>query len=71
MSQYEMIEKYINDNGSISPMEAFMDLGITKLATRISEMRRNGYKFEQKPETRKNRFGKECRYMRYMKAVQP
>ena len=69
MSQHELILNYLNDYGSISPMEAFFDLGITKLATRISEMRRIGYKFDQKPETRKNRYGKECRYMRYMKAV--
>ena len=69
MSQYELILNYINDFGSISPMEAFMDLGITKLATRISEMRKNGYRFDQKPEVRKNRYGKDSRYMRYMKAV--
>ena len=37
MSQYEMILDYIDRFGSISPMEAFMDLGITKLSTRISE----------------------------------
>jgi hypothetical protein len=36
MNQYERIDKYLDDFGSISPMEAFHDLGITKLATRIS-----------------------------------
>ena len=69
MSQHEMILRYIEDFGSISPMEAFADLGITKLATRISEMRQDGYKFDQKPEKSKNRFGKTCHYMRYSKAV--
>ena len=39
MTQSERILKYINDFGSITPMQAFGDLGITKLATRISEMR--------------------------------
>ena len=28
--------------GSITPMDAFSDLGITKLATRVSEMREEG-----------------------------
>ena len=69
MSQHEMILDYINNFGSISPMEAFTDLGITKLATRISEMRQDGHKFSQRMETRKNRFGKTCHYMRYSKAV--
>ena len=69
MSQHEMILNYINNYGSISPMEAFMDLGITKLATRISEMRQDGHQFSQRMETRKNRFGKVCHYMRYSKAV--
>lgn len=67
MNQYERILRYINDYGSISPMEAFADLGITKLATRISEMRADGIDFEQKWETRKNRYGDKVRYMRYSK----
>ena len=69
MSQYDLILNYINAYGSISPMEAFTDLGITKLATRISEMRQDGHQFNQRMETKKNRFGKTCHYMRYSKAV--
>lgn len=65
MNQWEKIIQYINDFGSISPMEAFSDLGITKLATRISEMRKDGIEFEQKWECSKNRYGQSVRYMRY------
>ena len=60
---------YIYDFGSISPMEAFSDLGITKLSTRISEMRVLGIQFDQDYEGRTNRFGKKVRYMRYRKAA--
>ena len=67
MSQYERIIDYINQFGSISPMEAFNDLGITKLSTRISEMRRDGVDFHQEWEVRKNRYGEKVRYMRYSK----
>ena len=67
MTQYERILGYINEFGSISPMEAFNDLGITKLSTRISEMRADGIEFNQTWETRKNRFGEKVRYMRYSK----
>ena len=60
---------YIWNYGSISPMEAFSDLGLTKLSTRISEMRMLGIQFEQNYEGRENRFGKKVRYMRYRKAA--
>ena len=60
---------YIHTYGSISPMEAFSDLGVTKLSTRISEMRVIGIQFDQAYEGRTNRFGKKVRYMRYRKAA--
>ena len=65
MTQGERIVEYIERFGSISPLEAFRDLGITKLATRISEMRRNGIEFDQVYTETKNRFGDTCHYMRY------
>lgn len=66
--QYQIL-LYIVAFGSISPMEAFSDLGITKLSTRISEMRILGIRFDQEYEGRKNRLGKKVRYMRYRKAA--
>lgn len=35
-TQRDLILQYIKDFGSITPMEAYSDLGVTKLATRIS-----------------------------------
>lgn len=69
MTQYEAILQYLDDFGSITPMEAFSDLGITKLATRISEMSRMGYAFNKTMTTSLNRYGKAVSYMRYTKAV--
>ena len=60
---------YIHTYGSISPMEAFSDLGITKLSTRISEMRMIGIQFDQGYEGSTNRLGKKVRSMRYRKAA--
>lgn len=51
--------------GSITPMEAFADLGITKLSTRVSEMRREGVDIIGEWESHNNRYGKKVRYMRY------
>lgn len=65
MTQRERILEYIDKYGDISPMEAFMYLGVTKLATRISEMRRDGMEFDQKLEKSTNRFGDKVEYMRY------
>lgn len=65
MNQRELILKYIGDFGSITPMEAFMDLGCTKLATRVSELKTDGYPILDKWEKGKNRYGKPTRWKRY------
>ena len=65
MTQKEMVLDYILDFGSITPMQAFGDLGITKLATRISEMKKEGRQFKIDMVKGKNRYGKPTRYARY------
>lgn len=66
MSQHDLIVEYFKHNHSITPMEAFEQLGITKLATRISEMKQNGYVFADSWVKDVNRFGIPCRYKRYI-----
>ena len=70
MTQYEDILKYMHDFGSITPMEAFSDLGITKLATRISEMRRDGFEIADDWMKKKNRYGKTIRFKKYWMEVE-
>jgi len=65
MTQAERIIDYINRFGSITPMEAFTDLGVTKLATRVSEMKRDGVEFDQELVSSKNRYGEKVHYMKY------
>lgn len=65
MTQREAIIDYIEDFGSITPLEAFADLGITKLATRISEMRKDGMQFKIELVKSKNRYGKLIHYAKY------
>lgn len=69
MNQHKAILDYLEVHGSITPMEAFSNLGITKLSTRISEMIRRGYKFRKVPVEGKNRYGEPVRFMKYEKAV--
>lgn len=65
MTQKEQILQYIKDFGSITPMEAYSDLLITKLATRVSEMRKDGTTFKIETVYGKNRYGKSTHYARY------
>lgn len=65
MTQSERIIRYMQDFGSITPMQAFSDLGVTKLATRISEMRREGIRIHKEPVSSVNRYGDHVRFMRY------
>ena len=67
--QQFQILSFICMNGSITPMDAYSELWITKLATRVSEMKAMGIRFDQAYESRKNRFGKTVRFMRYRKAA--
>jgi len=64
-TQHQLITQYCKDFGSISPMESFKDLGITKLATRVSEMQVNGFQFVKTKESTKTRFGGNANYKRY------
>lgn len=65
MTQRQAILFYIKEFGSITPMQAFRDLGITKLATRISEMRKDGMSFKIEMVHDKNRYGKAVSYAKY------
>lgn len=67
-AQQKSILDYIAAFGSITPMDAFMVLHITKLSTRISEMKVLGIQFDQVYEHR-NEDGKSVRFMRYRKAA--
>ena len=69
MTQHELILKYMDDFGSITPMQAFIDLGITKLSTRVGEMIRNGVQIQKKTVHSRNRYGKHIHFTRYSREV--
>lgn len=69
MTQCEKIVKYMDDFGSITTMEAFTELGITRLASRIHDISRNGMSIAKKMESGKNRYGETVHYMRYSKGA--
>lgn len=65
MTQHDLILNYLKKFKTITPYEAFKDLGITKLATRISEMKQDGYNFSDIWVDDVNRFGESIRYKKY------
>jgi hypothetical protein len=65
VSQKQRILKYMADFGSITTYDAFKDIGCTKLTTRISELRKEGYLIIGTAETSTNRYGEKVTYNRY------
>jgi len=64
-TQNERIISYMNQFGSITQLEALQDLGVMRLASRISDLRRLGYPIVSDTETVKNRYGEKCHIKRY------
>ena len=65
ITQKQRIINYIREFGSITSLDAYKDLGITQLATRIKELKELGYEFETKWESSKNRYGEKVDFKRY------
>lgn len=64
-TQVQRIHQYMNDFGSITQYEALRDLGVMRLASRISEMRKDGLNIVCRMETTRNRYGEKCHVKRY------
>lgn len=65
MNQCEMIIKYLKDFGSITTYESFIELGITRLASRIVDLKNQGYEFSEEWITKNNRYGKAVSFKKY------
>ena len=64
-TQNERIIQYFIAHGSITQVDAMNELGIMRLAPRINELRKRGYKIISKFETCPNRYGESVTYARY------
>lgn len=65
IKQTERVITYIEEFGSITQLEALKDLGIMRLASRISDLKRAGYPITSDVETVKNRYGEKSYIKRY------
>lgn len=64
-SQNNQVIQYMRDHGSITSMEAFNDLSITRLSARILDIKRSGHVVKTVMEENVNKFGQKTRYARY------
>lgn len=64
MTQCEKILKYIEDHGSITARQAYK-LGIMRLASRISDLRREGHLIKTEDIKVKNRDGSHSYIAKY------
>ena len=64
-TQRDLVLQYIRDFGFITSWQAYQDLGISQLATRIFELKELGYIFTKTRVNTKNRYGKPTHYDEY------
>lgn len=63
--QCERIKTYLSENKKITQYEALNALGIMRLASRMSELKRDGYEFKSRMIKVKNRFDEICSVKEY------
>lgn len=64
-TQNQRILDYISEFGSITQLDALKDLGVMRLASRVSDLRQQGYPITSTIEPVKNRFNETCYIKRY------
>ena len=65
MTQCQRILQYMDDFGSITPIEAMKDLGVMRLAARISDIKRMGIQIDTETVSSRNRYDKPVKFARY------
>lgn len=66
ITQKDRLLKYFEDFGSITSWQAYADLGIMQLATRIFELKERGYIFKKEKVKKLNRWGQEVSFDKYI-----
>ena len=64
-TQTDRVLDYIKQFGSITQYEALQDLGVMRLASRISDLKRAGVPIKREMVGVKNRFGETCYISQY------
>ena len=65
MGQRERIIQHFRSGNTITSLEAFSSLGVTQLASRIFDLKQQGYHIDSTRIKVSNRFGEECSVSEY------
>lgn len=65
MTQAERILQYLEENKTITQLEALSEFGIMRLASRISDLRKDGYRITRRMVTAKNRYNEKVSFAEY------
>lgn len=57
MTQKEAVLAYMRDNGAITSRDAFFELGVSRLAAVISQIKKDGIEVESENKRVKTRYG--------------
>ena len=66
MSQKERILNHLKRYGSITSWESFEMYGATRLSAIIFNLKKDGYEFNEEWIKRKNRFGEQVEFKKYI-----
>ena len=64
-TQCERILRHLRDYGSINPIEAISEYGIFRLASRINDLKRQGYNISAERGKGQNRYGEQTTFAVY------
>ena len=64
-SQCERIVEYMRKHGAITQMQAYLDIGCWRLASRICDLKKRGYLIRTETVYVKNRYGEKVPVAKY------
>lgn len=65
ISQCDKIVEYMQKHGSITQLDAYLDIGCWRLASRISDLKKRGYAIKREMIKVKNRYGESVPVAKY------
>lgn len=65
MTQADRVLDYMTGEGSITQIEALRELGVMRLASRIADLRKQGFDIVSKTVPVMNRYGEVCHVKSY------
>ena len=65
MKQKDRILEYLKEHGSITPLESWRECGVYRLASRIHDLKQDGFDIEKDTATVTNSYGEQVRFARY------